>query len=185
MAFRGPDRRLRTRFRIQIPFLLKGDSQEVQGITRNVSLLGISAFANASFPQAQPVRCILNLSSPAKPIVAHGTIIHCEPLPQPVPEGSHEIGVFFKEFEETGEPMLARFLEQLVHKEEEALKAGYRALKQKLAIRKRRKRLEELRKQRRRLARLRRRRQRLEKLRRQRRATGKRTQHSSRAKKSS
>ncbi|MBI3615975.1 MAG: PilZ domain-containing protein [Candidatus Omnitrophica bacterium] len=158
---RGVDRRLRARFRAHLPLLLKGASQEVEGTTRNVSLLGVSAYAKGPLPQAEPVQCILELPSESKPIIATGTIIHCEALTQPLPEGSHEVGVFFKEFQEPGESTLAKFLEQISHKEESALKAGYQALKQKLAARKRRKQLEALRKRRRRLARLRRRRQRL------------------------
>ncbi len=171
MAFRGPERRLRTRFRVSLPFTLKSDSQEARGTTRNVSLLGISAVIDSTFPQAQPVDCLLHLAASSKPIIAHGTIIHCDPLPEPTPEGSHELGVFFKEFEQNGESNLARFLEQMAHKEEAALKAGYRALKQKLAARKRRKRMEELKKRRRRQERLRRRRLRLAKLRRQQRGS--------------
>lgn len=162
MQLRGSDRRLRARFRVRLPLLLKNtNQQEVEGITRNVSLLGVSAYAKGSFPQGQPIQSILELPSESKPVVAQGTIIHCETLPQPLPEGTHEIGVFFKEFQAAGESTLAKFLEQISQKEESALRAGYQALKQKLIARKRRKRLEALRKYRRRLARLRRRRQRL------------------------
>ena len=161
MPFGGPDRRLRTRFRVKLPFLLKGAEKEVEGITRNVSLLGVSSYTKGPLPQGQPVQCILELPSESKPVIANGTIIHCETLAISLAEGSHEIGIFFKQFESTGESTLARFLEQISKKEETALRAGYQVLKKKLATRKRRKRLEALRKRRRRSARLRRKRQRL------------------------
>ncbi len=163
MPLGGPDRRLRTRFRVKLPFLLKGADKDVEGITRNVSLLGVSSYTKGPLPQGQPAQCILELPSESQPVVANGTIIHCEPLAQPLAGSSHEIGIFFKEFESAGESTLARFLEQISRKEESALRAGYQVLKQKLAARKRRKRLEAARKRRRRLARLRRKRQRLAK----------------------
>jgi len=164
VPFEGPERRLRTRFRVRIPFILTNGPQQIQGTTRNVSLLGISAYSSGSFPLAQPVQCLLELPQEPKPVVAKGTVIHCEPVSQPHSDGSYEIGIFFKEFEESGESTLARYLEQISSKEETTLKAGYRALKKKLAARRRRKRTEALRKRRRHQQRLRRRRQRVKKL---------------------
>ena len=161
MPFGGPDRRLRTRFRVKLPFLLKGAEKEVEGITRNVSLLGVSSYTKGPLPQGQPVQCILELPSESEPVTANGTIIHCEAMTHPSAEGTHEVGIFFKEFEDAGESTLACCLEQISKKEESALRVGYQVLKQKVAARKRRKRLEALRKRRRRLARLRRKRQRL------------------------
>ncbi len=163
MAFKGNDRRMRTRYKVRVPFVLKSNGEEVHGTTRNLSLLGISAYSDSSITQIQPVQCHLNLPNSSSPLVAHGTVIRCEPLAQPNKDGSHEIGVFFKEFEGTGESDLSKFLRQVSQEERNAIEAGYRALKQRAAARVRRKRLEALEKRRRKLRRLRKRRQRLEK----------------------
>lgn len=152
------DRRLRTRYKTRLPFTLRSDGQEVSGTTRNISLLGISAYSHSPVSQIQLVRCLLELPQHPQPLVAHGTVIRCEPLEQPHPDGTHEIGIFFKEFEGTGEADLSRFLQELQDEERAAIQAGYRALKQRLAARKRRKRLAALRKRRRMLKRLRRKR---------------------------
>lgn len=130
-------------------------------MSRNVSLLGISTYADGPLPAAQTVQCLLELPDHPKPVVANGTIIHCDSLAQPHPDGSYEIGVFFKEFEERGESTLARYLELISNKEETALKAGYHALKQKIAARKRRQKAVLLKKRKRRQARLQRKRRRL------------------------
>ena len=161
MPFRGMERRLRTRFRVRLPFVLKNDGQEVRGTTRNVSLLGISAYTDAPLSQVQPVQCLLELPKRSRPLVANGTVLRCEPLAEPHPDGPYEMGVFFKEFPGGGEPILSRFLDRLEREDEEAIKAGYRILQQRIADRRRKRHLEVQRKRRRRLARLRRRRLRL------------------------
>ncbi|MBI3323517.1 MAG: PilZ domain-containing protein [Candidatus Omnitrophica bacterium] len=158
MALSADDRRLRTRYKARVPFTLRGDGQEVSGTTRNISLLGISAYSHSAVSQIQAVRCLLDLPQRPQPLVAHGTVIRCEPLEQPHLDGAYEIGIFFKEFEGGGEAELSRFLRRLQEDELSAIQAGYRALKQRLAARKRRKRLAALRKRRRMLKRLRRRR---------------------------
>ncbi len=163
MPFRGNERRMRARYKVRVPFILKGAGQEVRGTTRNISLLGISAYSESSVSQVQPVQCVMNLSGMSKPLVANGTVIRCEPLSHPGEEGSHEIGVFFKEFEGTGETDLVRFLRDVLQREQSAIQAGYRALKQRVAARKKRKQLEALEKRQRKLKRLRRRRQALAK----------------------
>lgn len=166
MVHPGADRRLRARYRVRVPFTLKNDGQEIQGITRNISLLGISAYSSSSITQVQPVRCLLAVPHRPQPLVAHGTVIRCEPLAQPLPDGTHEIGVFFKEFEGTDEAELSKFLYQLLEEERSAIRAGYRALKQRLAARHRRKRLEAKLKRKRKAARLRRKKLRLARLKR-------------------
>jgi len=105
----------------------------------------------------------MSLPDSQKPLVANGTVIRCEPLAQPSPDGSHEIGVFFKQFEGTGEGDLLKFLDRVLHQEQSAIQAGYRALKQRVADRKKRKRLEALEKRKRKLRRLKRRRAKLAK----------------------
>ena len=163
-SFRGPDRRLRTRFRIRLPFVLKNNGQQVRGTTRNLSLLGISAYTEGPLSLVQPVQCVLEIpSSHSQSVVASGTVIRCEMLREPNPDGSYETGVFFKEFEANGESTLARFLEDITDQEQAAIKAGYRVLQQRIAARRRRKRLELARIKRRKLERLRRRRARLAK----------------------
>ena len=163
MAFQGPERRLRTRFRVRFPLTLKNGSIQIQGMTRNVSLLGVSAYADGSLPQAQSVHCMMELPSESKTVAATGTVVHCEPLSQPHPDGSFEIGIFFQDFEERGESTLARYLEHISDKEETALKAGYRAFKKKIAARKRRKQLEAVKKRRRKQPRQRKKQRRLAK----------------------
>lgn len=161
MAFRREDRRLRARYKVRVPFLLRKNGQEVSGVTRNVSLLGISAYSNSSAGEVHPVECLLNLPNRASPLVAHGTVIRSEVLPDPHPDGNYEIGVFFKEFEGTGEAELSRFLQQVLQDEQSAVQAGYKALKERLTARRRKRRLEEQKKQKRRKERLRRRKLRL------------------------
>ncbi len=104
----------------------------------------------------QPVQCTLNLSAGYGPLIVHGTVIRCEPMAHPISDGNHEIGVFFKEFQEKGEEILAEYLQKVGHEEQDAIKAGYLLLKQKQMARRKKKRLEALRKRRRQQARLRR-----------------------------
>ncbi len=167
MAFQGPERRLRARFRVRVPFALQSNGQEVQGTTVNLSLLGISAFTNGPLHREQPVTCLLRLPEQSRPVAVEGTVIRCEPVSQPHPDGSYQMGVFFKQFlEPSAEAALMKFLNRKAQEEQEALQAGYKALRQKEAERKRRKRLGAARKQRLKLKRLRRRRKRLAELRR-------------------
>ncbi len=162
MSFQGPDRRLRARFRARLPFVLKGNGNEVRGITRNVSLLGISAYTQGSILRGQPVQCLLELpSQPQSPLIARGTVIRCEPTSSEQSDGDHEVGVFFRLFEEEGEATLSKYLRHIAQEEQQTIQAGYRVLKKRLAARRNRKRLEELRKKRRRQVRLRRRKRRL------------------------
>jgi len=151
---RGSERRLRARFRVHLPFILKSNNQETHGTTRNISLLGISAYTSSPIAVSQPVHCFLKLPQAPQPIVAGGTVIYCEPLPEAHPEGSHETGVFFKEFQDKGESTLAGFLERVRQDEQKAIKAGYRVFQKRLADRRRRKRLKALQKSRRKRARL-------------------------------
>ena len=99
----------------------------------------------------------MNLPEFQRPLIANGTVIRCEPLDPPNPDGSHDIGVFFKQFEGTGEGDLLKFLDHVLQQEQSAIQAGYRALKQRVAARKRRKQMEALEKKKRKLKRLRRR----------------------------
>lgn len=159
MTLRGAERRLRARYKVRVPVVLRNDGQEIRGFTRNISLLGASAYGDSSVSQVQSVQCVLNIPEKPRPLIANGTVIRCEQLPEPHPDGSYEIGVFFKEFQGQGEAELSRFLIQLQEQERSAIQAGYRALKQRLAAKRRRRRLELLRRRKRRQLRLRRRRE--------------------------
>ncbi len=159
MTFRGTDRRFRARYKVRLPFVLRDNGQEIRGFTRNISLLGVSAYGDSSVSQVQSVQCLLNIPEKANPLVANGTVIRCEQLSQPHPDGAYEIGVFFKEFQGKDEAELSGFLTHLQEEERSAIQAGYRALKQRLAAKRRRRRLELLRRRKRRQLRLRRRRE--------------------------
>ena len=150
---------MRARYKVQVPFLIKNNGQEVRGTTHNISLLGISASSDSPVPQVQTVQCFLTLPDYEQPLVANGTVIRCEP--RSTSQGSHEIGVFFKEFQGTGETDLSKFLSRVLQEEQNAIQAGYRALKQRVAARKKKKKLEALEKRKRKLKRLRRRKARL------------------------
>lgn len=164
------ERRNRTRFRIRLPFVLKNNGQEVQGTTRNISLLGIASYTHQPIEPARPVICLLELPHrPANPVCARGTVIRCAPAAESHPDGSFETGVFFKEFDGEGETILSKYLHRILQREETAIRAGYKAFRKKIAARKRRKRYEELRKKKKRSERLKRKRQ---KLARSRRAAG-------------
>lgn len=160
------ERRLRTRFRVRVPFVLKGNGQEVRGTTRNISLLGISAYTQGPLPMVQPVQCLLELPQEPQPLTVNGTVIRCEQLSEAHPDGPYEVGVFFKEFQKRGETALLKYLEQMAQEERSAIKEGYQILQQRIIARRRRKQLEELHKKRRRAERLRRRRLRLARLKR-------------------
>ena len=167
MAFRGAERRLRSRFRVRLPFTLQSNGQEIEGTTVNISLLGISGYTSGPLTREQSVTCLLRLPEQQQPLVVHGTVIRCEQLPEPHPDGSCQTGVFFKQFPEpSAEAVLTRFLNRKAQEQQEALKAGYKALRQKLAERRRRKRTEAALKRRMRLKRLLRRRRRLAELKR-------------------
>lgn len=161
MPFQGAERRLRARYRVRVPFVVKSSTEQIRGTTRNISLLGISAYADHPLPAVQPVQCYLELPRISRPIIANGTVIRCESLSEPHPDGPYELGIFFKGFQKPGETTLARFLHQIERQEQAEIKVGYLALKKRLAQRRRRKQMEELRRRRRRQERLRRRRLRL------------------------
>lgn len=133
------DRRLRTRYKVRVPFTLKSNSEEIQGVTRNVSLLGISAYSDSTISNSVPVQCALHIPHQQKPIIAHGTVIRCEPLPDRHADGGNEVGVFFKQFDGTQEQDLDRFLRKVLDDERLAIQAGFKELRQRAAARKRKK----------------------------------------------
>lgn len=154
--FRAAERRGRTRYRIRIPFTLKGNGDPVQGTTRNISLLGISAYSKGPVDQVRPVDCCLEIpASSGRQVIARGTVTRCHPMAHPNPDGSFEIGVFFREFRLEDEKTLTHYLESVSSKEQAEIATAYKELKKKLADRKRRKQAELRKKRLKRLARLR------------------------------
>jgi len=174
LTARGSERRLRTRFRVHLPFILKSNDKEIQGTTRNISMLGISAYTHSPLGVSQLVHCFLKLPQASQPVVAGVTVVYCEPLPEAHPDGSYETGLFFKEFQDKGESTLAGFLEQVRRNEQKAIQAGYVVFQKRLADRRKRKRLKTLEKSRRKRARLLRKKKQLKKKRAQRSAAKKR-----------
>jgi hypothetical protein len=153
MGFGGEERRGKTRFRVRLPFLLKANGFEAPGTTRNLSLLGIAGYTSTPLTLGQVVDCHLEIPKPALSIISHGTVVRCDALTEPHPDGTYEMGVFFRTFEPNNESLLTRFLNHLSREEDSAVQAGLRAFKEKIKARKRRKRLEALQKKRRALAR--------------------------------
>jgi hypothetical protein len=156
-----------------MPFTLKNDGEEIQGMTRNVSLLGISAYSQTGIDQVQEVECHLQIPETSREIIANGTVTRCHPLQEPHPDGPFEVGVFFKSFEPKGELNLVEYLKAVSDKEQAEITVAYRELKKKLAARKRRKKTELLRKKKRRAERLRKRRLRLAAIARRKKSGGK------------
>ena len=163
MPFKNVDRRLRNRYKARLPLTLKNNGQEIHGVTRNISLLGVSAFSFSPSSQFQPVQCLLHLPHQVQPLIVHGTVIRSEPLSAPHPDGTHETGIFFKGFERGGEETLSKFLHQILDEEHAAIQAGYQSLKQRAAARLRRKQQEVKRKNKRRKERFQRKQLRLKK----------------------
>ena len=155
MALKEPDRRLRARYRVRLPFTLNIENQEpIHGLTRNISLLGISAYAQQPAQQVKPIETILELPNGNPSVSVTGTVIRCQPLEQPNPDGPYEIGIFFKAFREDGEARLSDYLAKVSSDEKAEILAGYRELKQRMAARKKKKQLELRRKKQRKLKRL-------------------------------
>ncbi len=153
MKVRSRERRGKIRFRVRLPFTLRSNGLEIHGATRNLSLLGIAGYSHTSLALGQAVDCQVEIPKALTPITAHGTIVRCDPLTEPNPDGTHELGVFFRTFDPNQETLLTRYLRKLSRAEESAIQAGYRAFQEKLKARRRRKRLEALQKKRRALAR--------------------------------
>ena len=133
------DRRLRTRYKVRVPFTIKSNSEEIQGVTRNVSLLGISAYSDSTITHSVPVQCMLHIPQQQRPIIAHGTVIRCEPLSERHPDGGNEVGVFFKQFEGTHENDLDSFLHKVLEDERAAIRAGFNELRRRASARKKKK----------------------------------------------
>lgn len=133
------ERRRRIRFRVTLPIRVKSSSSEIQGQTRNVSLLGASAIATQTMPQGTPVTAEIDLPSNVPPIVMEGTIVRCIPLNLPG-ASQYEVGVFAARFLNQDEERLSQYLEQLQMAEYAAIRAGYKALREKIKARQAKKR---------------------------------------------
>lgn len=154
------EHRRRIRFRATLPIRIKTDGLELQGQTRNVSLLGANTITERSATQGAPATAEIDLPGVAGPPVRmEGTIVRSIPLNLPG-DPRYEVGVFALRFLDRDETRLSHYLEQLQMAEYAAVRAGYKALREKIRQREARKRALLLAKRKRRALRLAKRRRR-------------------------
>lgn len=155
------ERRRRIRFRATLPVRIHTDGMEIQGQTRNVSLLGVSAIAERPAVQGTAATAELDLPGTSGPPIriSEGSIVRSIPLNLPG-EPQYEVGVFALKYHGQDEARLSQYLEQLQMAEYAAVRAGYKALREKIRLREQRKRALLLAKRRRRKLRLAKRRRR-------------------------
>ncbi len=154
------ERRRRIRFRATLPIRIHTSGVTIQGQTRNVSLLGASTITNQPAIEGEPATAELDLPGVAGPPVRmEGSIVRSIPLSLPGSD-QYEVGVFALRFQGQDEARLSRYLEQLQITEYAAVRAGYKALREKIRLREARKRALLLAKRRRRALRLAKRRRR-------------------------
>lgn len=143
------ERRRRIRFKVTLPVRIRTSDGEVQGQTRNVSLLGASTVTTAPAPEGAPATAEIDLPTGGPPVKMDGSIIRSIPLNLPG-SSQYEVGVFAVKFQDRDEKRLSRYLEQLQLAEYAAIKAGYKALRAKIRAREARKRAQMLARRRRR-----------------------------------
>lgn len=154
------ERRRRIRFRATLPIRIHTEGLEIQGQTRNVSLLGASTITERPATQGASATAELELPGVAGPPVRmEGTIVRSVPLNLPG-DPRYEVGVFAMKFVDRDEARLSHYLEQLQMAEYAAVRAGYKALREKIRQRAARKRALLLAKRKRRALRLAKRRRR-------------------------
>jgi len=133
------ERRRRIRFRVTLPIRIRTNDGELQGQTRNVSLLGASAVTERPASQAASATAEIDLPSGGPPIRIEGTIVRSIPLNLPG-ETKYEVGVFALKYQDRDETRLSQYLDQLQMAEYAAVRAGYKALQAKIRRRQARKR---------------------------------------------
>lgn len=153
------ERRRRIRFRATLPIRIHTTEGEVHGETRNVSLLGASAITDRPATQGATATAELDLPGGGLPIRMEGTIVRSIPLDVPG-DSRYEVGVFAMKYPDQDETRLSQYLEQLQIAEYAAVRAGYKALREKIRRREAHKRALLLAQRRRRARRLARRRRR-------------------------
>ena len=111
----------------------------IYGQPRNVSLLGASVITDRPATEGISATAEIDLPGNGLPIRMEGTIVRSIPLNLPG-ESRYEVGVFAMRFHDHDETRLSQYLEQLQMAEYAAVKAGYKALREKIRVRQARKR---------------------------------------------
>lgn len=133
------ERRRRIRFRATLPIRIHTADANLHGQTRNVSLLGASVITDRPAIQGAPATAEIDLPGGGMPIRMEGTVVRSISLNLPG-ESRYEVGVFAMRFHDHDETRLSQYLDQLQITEYAAVKAGYKALREKIRIRQARKR---------------------------------------------
>ena len=133
------ERRRRIRFRATLPIRIHTAESNIHGQTRNVSLLGASVITDRPATEGISATAEIDLPGNGLPIRMEGTIVRSIPLNLPG-ESRYEVGVFAMRFHDHDETRLSQYLEQLQMAEYAAVKAGYKALREKIRVRQARKR---------------------------------------------
>lgn len=133
------EHRRRIRFRATLPVRIHTNQGEIQGETRNVSLLGVSAIATTAAPQGAAATAEIDLPRGGPPIRMEGTIIRSIPLNLPG-DTRHEVGFFALSYQNRDEKRLSAYLKHLQLVEFAAIKAGYKAMQAKIRAREAKKR---------------------------------------------
>ncbi len=125
------ERRRRIRFRAMLPIRIHTGGTELQGQTRNVSLLGASAITDQPATTGTPATAELDLPGGGPPIRMEGTIVRSISINLPG-ISQYEVGVFAMRFQDQDESRLSRYLEELQITEYATIRAGYKALREKI-----------------------------------------------------
>ena len=134
-----PEDRRRIRYRATLPLRVRSASGEIQGETRNVSLLGVSAIMSRPLAPSTEVTAEIDLPGGGVPIRMEGAIVRSTPLNLPG-ETRYEVGVFAVKFHDQDDARLSQYLDQLQMAEYAVIRAGYKAMQLKIRQRKARKR---------------------------------------------
>ncbi len=135
-----------------LPIRIRTNGLELQGQTRNVSLLGASAITDQPATTGATATAELDLPG-GPPIRMEGSIVRSVPINLPG-VSQYEVGVFAMKFVDEDETRLSQYLEELQITEYAAVRAGYKALQDKIRKRQAKKRALALAKRRRRAKRL-------------------------------
>ena len=126
------ERRRRIRFRATLPIRIHAQDTDLRGETRNVSLLGASAITDRPAPEGVPVTAEMDLpGGGGPPIRMEGTIVRSVSLNLPG-DARYEVGVFAMRFHDQDELRLSQYLDQIQMAEYAAVRAGYKALREKI-----------------------------------------------------
>jgi len=127
------------RFHVTLPIRIHTPSGEIQGQTRNISLLGVSAVTSQPAVPNTDIQAELDIPSGGPPIRVEGTVIRSTPLDLPG-DSRYEVGLFAMRFPGDDAARLISYLEQLQTEEAAVIKAGYKSMRLKIRQRLARKR---------------------------------------------